>query len=93
MKTFSTFGWLALLALAGCAQPSHWDKPGGTEAALKGDTDSCYQQARVSPSTRPAPPPSAYGSTVAFSAEETRLRHERDMYDQCMAGRGYSVKR
>jgi len=94
MRTsFLTSGWLALLALGACAQPSHWEKPGGSEAALKDDTDGCYQQARVSPSTRPAPPPSAYGSSFGFSVEETRLRHERDVYERCMGDRGYSAKR
>ncbi len=93
MKTFSALGWLAPLALVACAQPAQWDKPGGSEATLKDDTENCYQQARVSPSRRPAPPPSAYGASPGVLTEDTRLRHERDVYEQCMEKQGYSTKR
>jgi len=93
MKIFSPLTWLALLALAACAQQPRWDKPDSNEAALKNDTDSCYQQARVSPATRPAPPPSAYGASSAFAIEDVRVQHERDVYERCMEKRGYSSKR
>jgi hypothetical protein len=82
---------IAAALLAACESKPVWDKPGASEAVAVEDAQSCHLKARVTPSTRPASPPSPYGGTIPV--EEQRARFERDEFRNCMAEKGYSAKR
>ena len=79
--------------LAACSSPAVWDKPGAVEATRKDDLDACHAKAMTAPQLRPATPGSAYGSTMGLPVDESRATNERLAFDDCMAGKGYGVKR
>jgi hypothetical protein len=88
--------WLLSVALSACASPAQWEKPGGTDAALKDDSEQCRVQARFAPLPPDyAPVPSGTTSMTSnvLSREEQRTRLEAEAFQKCMAGKGYSAKR
>jgi len=86
--------WLCVATLlAACESQPVWQKAGASEATVKDDTQNCHTKARLTPSSRPQPPPSPYASAVVLSAEDTRLRFEQEEFRQCMEEKGYSAKR
>lgn len=87
--------WIAALALlAGCeTKPVAWEKSGASEATQKDDAQNCHTKARLTPSDRPKPPPSAYGATVALAAEDSRVRFEQEEFRRCMDEKGYKQGR
>ena len=88
--------WLLSVALAACASPAQWAKPGGTEVALKDDSEQCRVEARFAPTPpdyAPAPSGSTSMTSNVLSREEQRARLEAEAFQKCMTGKGYSAKR
>ena len=88
--------WLLSVALAACASPPQWEKPGATETALKDDSEQCRVEARFAPlppDYAPAPSGSTSMTSTVLSREEQPARLEAEAYQKCMTGKGYSAKR
>jgi hypothetical protein len=89
---------ISILGLAACAAPApQWEKPGASDAALKEDSEQCRVEARLSPHAA-APSASVAGMApevagLATSREEERAPHDTGRFQECMRGKGYSVKR
>jgi hypothetical protein len=88
--------WLLSVALAACASPAQWEKPGATETARNDDSEQCRVQARFAPlppDYAPALSGSASMTSNVLSREEQRARIEAEAFQKCMTGKGYSAKR
>jgi hypothetical protein len=87
---------LALAALAGCAGPTLYDKPGGTQAQFDRDLAQCRYEAQLATSgyssgnTRRGASGAA-GQGVAEGIWQTSDRN--DLEDSCLIGRGYTPRR
>ena len=82
--------------LSACASQATWEKPGGTEAMLKDDTQQCRTQANLAPAPQqypPAPTGSATVTTGIMSRQEQLAVNEAETFQKCMTGKGYSAKR
>jgi len=91
-----TSAWLAVIALAACAAPAHWEKSGADQAATSNDLQQCREQARL------AQPPPKLSRNPDFSPQpvmSNEMREDRDareaqVFQGCMQEKGYvSVRR
>jgi hypothetical protein len=88
--------WLLSLALAACASPAQWEKPGGTDAALTDDSQQCHAQARLAPlpaDYAPVPAGTTSMTSNILSRDEQRARLEAEAFQKCMTGKGRNAKR
>src|SRR4030095_10502865 len=95
-RHLSRHAWLVLAVVAACASQATWEKPGGTEAMLKDDTQQCRTQASLASAPQhcaPAPTGSWTGTTGILSRQEQLAVNEAEHFQKCMTGKGYSLKR
>jgi len=89
--------WLAAVFVAACASSAPtWEKPGGTEAMLKDDSEQCRIQASLAPASpryAPAPTGSATVTTGILTRQDQLSVQEAEQFQKCMTAKGYSVKR
>lgn len=84
MKPSLVMGFLVFIVV-GCAGKTHWVKPGITEGEARRDNYECTKEASY-PATFGVP--GHKGGTIMA----TRLKVDRELYDLCMQGRGYTEK-
>ncbi len=86
-----------LLGLAACSQPTHWEKPGVSEATKDADLDICrHAAAREGLAYYPSSPmaPATFTYTSPWGAMDTynddlRYHAEFRLTDTCMRYKGY----
>jgi hypothetical protein len=82
--------WVLAAALAACAKPAHWEKPGASASAVQEDSEQCRVKARLE-SQLLEPLPSL--TPRVLTVEEQRQLDEIQHFQKCMQDKGYAAKR
>lgn len=86
-------GWLMVSLLAACAASSpRWDKAGAGQTAVDEDEQKCRVEARLAPEPHIGRSPQSSGTPMMDRGQE-RNAQETQQIQQCMEGKGYSLKR